>query len=280
MSNSPSVNLAQSVAPGDTVDISVELTAPSKNGQHRAYWKLRTPTGVLFGIGAQADTAFWVDINVTGPEYIAYDFVARACDAVWKYNNGKLPCPGTEGDDRGYVRRLSSPRMENGNVRNRPGLLTVPKHTPNGYIQGRYPAFEIHNGDRFLADINCQYNAKTCDVRFQLEYRIGNGPIETLKEWHEVYEGEYYPVDLDLSSLAGKNVKLYLTVLANNSKGKDFALWLAPRIMRQGNPPPTPTASKTPTSSATPTITHTPTPTVTHTPTATHTETQTATATP
>jgi hypothetical protein len=70
---------------------------------------------------------------------------------------------------------------------------------------------------------------------------------------------------LDLSTLAGKNVKFYLTVLANNSKGKDYALWLAPRILRQGTAPPTPTASNTPT--ATPTYTASP--TFTETPSAT-----------
>jgi hypothetical protein len=141
--------------------------------------------------------------------------------------------------------------MEDGAIESQPGLLTAPKHTANGFIQGRYPALNIQAGDRFLSSINCQYNANTCDVLFRLEYRIDGGQIQTLKEWHEVYEGNYYPVDLDLSSFAGKNVKFYLTVLANNSKGKEYALWLAPRIVRQGTAPPTPTASNTPTATST-----------------------------
>jgi hypothetical protein len=260
-----SANLGGSVHPGETVDLSINLTAPHKSGHYRSYWKLQTSSGVLFGIGAQAETAFWIDLNIVGPEYVAYDFAARACDADWKYNNGSLPCPGTSGDDHGYVLKLNSPRMEDGTIENLPGLLTVPKHTANGYIQGRYPALNIQAGDRFLSNINCQYNAKTCDVLFRLEYRIDGGQVKTLKEWHEVYEGKYYSVDLDLSTLAGKNVKFYLTVLANNSKGKDYALWLAPRILRQGTAPPTPTASNTPT--ATPTYTASP--TFTETPSAT-----------
>jgi len=281
MNGAPSLNLAGNVNPGEIVDLSINLTAPPKGGHYRGYWKLRTSSGMLFGIGTKADTAFWVDINVTGQEYIAYDFAARACDATWKNNIETLPCPGTEGDDRGYVLALSSPRMEDGTVEKQPGLLTVPKHTANGYIQGRYPAFKIQKGDRFLANINCQYNAKTCEVLFRLQYRIDNSQLRTLKEWHEVYEGKYYPIDLDLSSFAGENVRFYLTVLANDSKGKDYALWFTPRILRQGTPPSTPKASKTPTPSATPTATNTSTssatPTFTYTSTATYTDTPTAT---
>jgi hypothetical protein len=170
--------------------------------------------------------------------------------------------------------------MENGSKENQPGLLTAPKHTKNGYIQGKYPAFSVQQGDHFLADINCQYNANTCDVLFRFEYQIGNGKIKTWKEWHEVYEGKYYSVDLDLSSLAGNNVKFYLTVSANGTKGKDQALWLAPRIVRQGTPPPTLTATASPTATATETATATSTATSTSTATETPTETATSTTVP
>jgi hypothetical protein len=54
------------VAPGQMVDISVNLTAPSVAGHYRGYWLLQNSSGVRFGYGAQANTAFWVDINVAG----------------------------------------------------------------------------------------------------------------------------------------------------------------------------------------------------------------------
>ncbi|GAB4503184.1 MAG: hypothetical protein Fur0043_01760 [Anaerolineales bacterium] len=268
MSGPTSMALPGIVNPGETIDLSVNLTAPGKDGHYRGYWKLRNPGGSLFGIGTQADIAFWVDINVVGPAYAAYDFVSHACDAEWKSRTSSLPCPGKEGDDDGYVITLSRPRMENGSKENQPGLLTVPNHKANGYIQGKYPFFKVQAGDRFKANINCQYGATTCDVLFRLEYRVGDGDIKILKDWHEVYEGKFYPVDLDLSFLAGKNVRFFLTVLANDSKGQDEALWLAPRIVRLGSPPPTPTATFTETFTAT------------FTPTATATETPTPTATP
>ena len=275
--NAPAhVKLAGNVNPGDSVDLSVNLVAPNRKGQYRGNWKLRNSSGVIFGIGAQADTAFWVDINIAGPEFAAYDFVTSACNADWKSNSGALPCPGIQDDDNGYVLKLSEPRMENGSKENQPGLLTVPRHTKNGFIQGIYPAIKVHEGDHFVTSVNCQYNASTCDVLFRLEYQIGNGKVKTLKEWFEVYEGKYYSVDLDLSFLAGKEVKFYLSALANDSKGKDYALWLAPRILRQGTPSLTPTATHTSTATATATATATPTVTFTETPT----ETPTATSTP
>lgn len=274
--NAPSsVSLSGNVYPGEAVDLSVSLKAPAKKGGYRGYWKLRNASGQLFGIGAQADTAFWVDIDVLGPEYTAYDFAAHACDAEWESNSGILPCPGPKDDNDGYVRILSDPRMEDGTVKDQPGLLTGPRDTKNGYIQGRYPAFKVQDGDRFLADINCQYGADTCNVLFRVEYQIGNGKIKLLKERHEVYEGKYYPLDLDLSFLEGENVKFYLTVSANDTRGKDQALWLAPRIIRQGTKPPTPTATASPTVTATATATSTATPTATFTETPTETPTET-----
>jgi hypothetical protein len=52
------------VAPGQTVDISVNLTAPGSVGTYRGYFLLRNPSAVVFGIGANADVAFWVEIEV------------------------------------------------------------------------------------------------------------------------------------------------------------------------------------------------------------------------
>ena len=229
--------------------------------------KLRDPAGSLFGIGAEAQTAFWVDINVAGPVYTAYDFTAHYCDADWENNNKDLPCPGSEGDGKGYVIKLNHPVMESGKKQDDAGLLTVPKDAYNGIIRGQFPGFKVHDGDRFQALVNCQYKAYSCNVIFRLDYQIGSGEIKTLGQWNEAYEGKYYPVDIDLSGLAGKSVKFILFVTANGSFNQDEALWLAPHIVRLGTPPPTPTATFTPT--FIPTLTFTPTPTFTATPTET-----------
>jgi len=288
--------LTRNVNPGEAIEVSVTLTAPNKDGTYRGYWKLRNGSGVLFGFGAQADTAFWVKIKVAGSSYIAYSFVANYCDANWGNKNSVLPCPATEGDPKGFVVKLDAPVMENGVIEDEPGLLTSPQDILDGIIVGQYPAFTVQKGDRFLTSVNCQYNSKKCDVIFHLQYK-NNGKINTLASWHEVYEGKYYPVDLDLSVLAGETVKFILMVSANGGQNNDNALWLNPHILRQGVQPvstktstptftftPTLTLTYTPTPTPTftfmPTSTYTPTPTPTFTFTPTHTSTYTPTPTP
>lgn len=269
--------LTKNVNPGEYIELPVTLTSPNTDGHYRGYWKLKNASGALFGIGALADTAFWVDINVAGPSYIAYSFAANYCDANWENNDNALPCPGTDGDSKGYVLKLNAPVMEDGSTEDEPGLLTEPKDTNNGIITGQYPSFTVQSGDHFRTLINCQYHSNKCDVVFRLDYK-NNGQIKTLANWHEVYEGQFYPVDLDLSSLAGQTVKFILVVSANGAQNNDNALWLNPHILRQGNIPtstPTTSPSMTPTPSFTPTSTFTATPTFTPTETATPTSTPT-----
>ena len=279
MSGPSAVALAGTVNPGQYIEVPITFTAPGKDGNYRGYWKLRNASGVLFGIGELADTAFWVDIKVTGPSFVAYDFANNFCSAEWSNDSGTLPCPGTDGNSNGFVLKLNAAKMENGSIEDEPGLLTYPQDTRNGVISGKFPFFTVQAGDRFRTIVSCQYNATKCNVIFRLDYRL-DGKLKTLASWQEVYEGKYYPVDLDLSSLAGQTVKFTLVVSANGSNNNDYAIWLNPHIIRQGNPPPTQTPSATPTVTLTPTITATSTSTSTPTPTATNTETPTPTITP
>jgi hypothetical protein len=284
MSGPSAAALGRNVNPGETIELPVTLNAPNKNGNYRGYWKLRNASGVLFGFGAQADTAFWVDVNVTGTSYIAYSFADNYCDAHWENNTSVLPCPGTNDDSNGFVVKLNAPVMENGVTEDEPGLLTSPQDAYNGIISGQYPAFTIQAGDHFRTIVNCQYDSKKCNVVFRLDYKK-NGQIKTLASWYEIYEGKYYPVDLDLSALAGETGKFILVVGANGAQKGDNAIWLNPHILRQGTPPstftPTPTSTPTSTSAptSTPTATPTPTSTLTLTPTPTFTPTFTPTAT-
>jgi hypothetical protein len=269
-----SVGLPGNVNPGQTVDVSVKMTAPSNNGDYQGYWKLRNAAGALFGIGAQAQGAFWVKIRVAGPTYAGYDFARNYCDAVWENNNRELPCPGSEGDSKGYAIEIEDAVLENGNAQDDAGLVTVPKDVYNGSISGTFPAIKVRDGDHFQARVNCAYKAYSCNVIFSLYYKIGGGEVKSLGHWAEAYEGKYYPIDLDLSSLAGNNVKFILSVTTNGAFNQDRAVWIGPRISRLGSPPPTATLSAT----ATPTTTASP--TSTPTATATPTETPTPTATP
>ena len=98
------VAMPTNVGPGQTVDLAVNLTAPNQNGHYRGFWKLRNASNVLFGIGPDADSNFFVDINVTGYTVTGYDFIANYCDdANWQNDSRDLPCPGSDGDDNGFV---------------------------------------------------------------------------------------------------------------------------------------------------------------------------------
>jgi hypothetical protein len=268
MGGPSAMSLPARVNPGQTIDLSVTLHAPKTDGKYRGFWKFRNTSNFLFSIGAQADTAFWVDIVVRGPSYTAYNFVANYCQADWQNNNIALPCPGNEGDSKGYVIKLNHPDLENGNPQDEPGLLTVPKATWNGLIKGQYPTFKVKSGDRFRAQVYCRNHADNCDVTFRLDI-LNNGQIKNLGSWHEVNEGQFYPVDVNLNSLTGETLKFILVVSANGSSKDDEAIWLNPNILRQGSPPPTSTPKPTSTFTATFTPTFTPTATPTFTPTIT-----------
>jgi len=270
------IGLPGNTNPGQTVDISLRMTAPVNDGAYEGYWRLRNAAGASFGIGAQAQGAFWVKIRVAGPSYGAYDFARRYCEAVWENNDRELPCPGSEGESKGYVIEVEDAVMENGNIQDDAGLLTVPRDAYNGVITGRYPAVKVQDGDHFKARVNCSHKAFSCNVIFSVSYQIGDGSIKSLGRWNEAYEGKFYSIDLDLSSLEGSNVKFILSVASNGPFNQDRGLWVGPHISRFGSPPSTSTPTSTFT--ATPTTTGTPTSTPTLTPSPT--QTQTATATP
>jgi hypothetical protein len=66
MGGPSSVPLRAPVAPGETVDLSVTLTAPAGNGTYEGRWRLRNADGELFGTGSTSGGAFWVRI-IVGP---------------------------------------------------------------------------------------------------------------------------------------------------------------------------------------------------------------------
>ncbi|MEW5828313.1 MAG: NBR1-Ig-like domain-containing protein [Chloroflexota bacterium] len=238
MGGPASVKLAGSVAPGQTVDLSVELVAPATEGEYRGNWKLRNANGVIFGVGKTANNPFWVDIKVSTEGNLVYDFAANYCDAAWRNGTDKLPCPGNEGSKDGYVLHVKNPVFENGYKDDEPALLAFPERIKDGVIQGKFPAIRVKQGYHFKAFVLCENNAPKCNVAFRLSYQIGSGQVTKLGEWKEIYDDKYSTVDVDLSNLAGKDVKFLLVVLANGQPTDDYALWFAPRIVQALNPTP------------------------------------------
>jgi Ig-like domain-containing protein len=271
MGAAASAAFPQNVPVGQTVDISINMTAPSAAGSYRGFWMFKNASGALFGIGPQANKPWWVDIKVSGSGVtpgattpaptanVAYDFATDPCKGTWFSGAGQLPCPGTDGDAKGFVLKVSNPKLENGTVDTRPGLLTFPQNIQDGYIQGFFPAFKVQNGDRFRSIINCEGGATNCYVSFSLDYQTSTDPIKTIRPpfpFGERYEGKYFPVDVDLSFLAGKDVKFILTVRAAGTAVGDRALWVGPIIYRVGATGTTPVATTAvPTTPTTPVAT-------------------------
>jgi hypothetical protein len=229
-----SSNLPVSVPPGQTIDLSLELTAPEKIGNYRGNFKLRNPAAIIFGTGSARSAPFYVDIKVSAPVSMdgGYNFVDNYCAANWSSAAGNIACTAKDGDPNGFVLRVEKPNLENGQIDDEPGLVTVPQSTNDGLIRGVYPAFTVKNGDIFRSIIGCEYRTNNCNVKFQLDYQIDNAAPQTFATWNETYDESFTGVHLDLSSLAGKNVNFILTVFANGSAAGDRALWLKPRIDR------------------------------------------------
>jgi hypothetical protein len=224
--------LKGSVKPGETVDISIELTAPQDPGKYTGYWALRDASGAVFGIGPDADEAFWVVIRVEKPKTIAYNFVDHLCDAKWVSTSAELTCPTADYSVDGFVQRLNNPVLEQGRQENEPAIWVIPEGVSGGRISGTYPAFTVKSGDHFRAVVSCSNDSPECDLQFKLEYQIGDGEIKTLGRWDESYDGKFTKVDIDLSPLAGKEVKFILTVRAKDVFDQDSAIWLLPAIYR------------------------------------------------
>ena len=263
MNGSAVANLPYSVVPGQSANISIVLTAPQSEGAYRGYWMLRNAAGVPFGLGSAASNPFYVDIRVIGPMGSVYDFAAHTCDATWHSDAGDLPCPGVINSDTGNANQIQNPQLETGEYFEGLGILTIPQNTRNGYITGKYPPIAVQSGDRFRAYINCTYNSTGCNVLFRLDYQIGNGTVQSIWEYPEIYDNQYSVVDTDLSFLDGESVKFILGVSTNGSAKSDQPLWAGPRIER---PSYLVTPSVTPTGTVTPSRTPTVTPTVTATP--------------
>ncbi len=58
----------ETIPPGDSIDLTVDMVAPQKPGSHQSTWKLKAKDGSLFGLGPNGDAPFWVRIVVLLPD--------------------------------------------------------------------------------------------------------------------------------------------------------------------------------------------------------------------
>ena len=237
MGNIGATSLSVNVRPGDTVDLSVTLTAPTTPGVFRGDWLLRNPAGQFFGIGQNAQEPLTLQIQVIQPPAQGrgiYDLALSACAALWRSNTATLGCPGSVTDPNGSVVLLNQPYLES-RIDNQPTLWTRPNLDPSGRILGQYPAYLVNSGDRFRAELGCLRNSPGCDVTFTLAYRTADGMVYNLGSWQEIYDGRTTNVDIDLSSLSGNSIQLLLGVQNNGAAPNSNAFWFTPRIENAGS---------------------------------------------
>ncbi len=84
MSAPASVALSGNVAPGQEVDLSVNMKSPAASGTYRGNWKLQNASGVSFGLGNSA-AAFYVTINVgtTAAPFAVTSVTTSATPNTW-----------------------------------------------------------------------------------------------------------------------------------------------------------------------------------------------------
>lgn len=282
-----SMQLPVNIPPGAMLEITLSMTAPSITGTYRGDWIFQNDAGHAFGIGPLGNQPWSVQIistltrsptstpgapppsltpsitpdgsTATPIPNVVFDFDANMCSATWFSGAGQLPCPGIDGNADGFVFRVQSPQLETGVIDSSLALLTFPQNVSNGYLQGFYPPFRVQSGDRFHAIVTCEFGATGCYGAFRLDYQIGSDPIRTFwGPFVERYDGRGYEMDVDLSRLAGTDVKFILTVLAAGTAAEDRLLWVGP-VIHRSNTGSTPVASATvtPSEPATPAFTAT-----------------------
>jgi hypothetical protein len=219
MSGTSPIGIA-TVSPGQEVDISVSLTAPTTTGSYRGFWRIRNASGVLIPVlGGTQGRSFFVDIKVAVTSS-GLDLHSKAPSATWISSAGNITFGGPDTDVNGFAMYKDGQKLEDGTSPTK--ILEMhPQWVDNGVITGRYPAYTVVTGEHFKARIGFLALADgTCgsgNVKFQLNYREA-GTLKSLAEWAKSCNGSLTSVDVDLSSLAGKTVEFVLGVLANGPR--------------------------------------------------------------
>ena len=230
--------LAIEVDPGESVDISLSLTAPSESGSHRGEWMLRNAEGDTFGVAASGEAPLITEFQVADlAPGVVYEFDQVHCLAVWHSNLATfLPCDGGEDEEDpriGYVRLVADASLEDNNPNNSSVIEVKPNNQDGGWINGIFPPITIHSGDHFLAEVGCLAENPDCSIIFQLEYQREDGSLSRLGEWQQLQDREASSINIDISELAGESIRFILRVEENGGRSlQGIGYWLDARIER------------------------------------------------
>ena len=236
------------IAPGQEVDLSINMQAPSTPGSYESYWKFRNASGAIFVINpysAKITVLAPTSTPTTPGPVVTYKFIDQAPLAEWQgRGSSSAECPlvftdltfgGPDTDPCGFAMYREGLKVEGGTVPPGRILETHPKWVDNGEIIGFFPAYTVQSGDRFRAQLGFLLKVDdTCgvgSVRFALNY-IAGGAQYQLFSLSESCDGTLRSVDVDLSGIVGQTVQFQLAVGANGPASQDWAVWIAPRVER------------------------------------------------
>jgi len=232
-----SVNFPGTVKPGESVDISVGMVAPSSTGDFTGKWMFKSGSGNSFGVSFGENSPVTVVIKVTAiptpkDTSTVYDFVGNMCKAEWRTNGGFITCPsGGLDTNLGLITRTFSPVLPSGVADDEGAIISVPAKGGDGMIQGQFPKMTLHSGDHFKASLFCTGGATKCSVTYTLVYKDANSSTTTtLGSWDVTLANDPAKVDIDLSSLDGKEAIFFLKVTSGGDSTNDIAAWMAARI--------------------------------------------------
>ena len=274
-----SIKLPSNVAPGQTIDISIDLIAPSTPGTYKGIWSFEDNTGQQFGLGSSANGQIWVQVKVvlaptntptslpestqtseptseptfvptvaiplnapSSVETLTYDMVSQRCSAQWLINNVQQPCPGPGSEAQNPISLVTLPALEDGSTLINPAIMISPSDI-NGSIQGIYPEYLVQPGDHFRAIASCEANSISCSALLRVSYQDVSNVITDLWAVGEFYDQKYTQIDIDLSALADQKVKFIIDVTPLNTDPGNHVLLASPGIYRE--PLPTATTSAT-----------------------------------
>jgi hypothetical protein len=98
-------------------------------------------------------------------------------------------------------------------------------------VMGKYPLWEIHQGDHFFTTLVCPQESEECNLEYSLYFEEFHEKTIHLGSWALSPNQRAVEVDIDLSHFSGKRVAFVLWVVNEVSdQAEQTALWVNPRI--------------------------------------------------
>lgn len=213
------------VAPGETIDVSITLTAPTQLKTYQGHFMLRNADGMNFGIGEGGQGSFWVKVTTIPPDTATafptatttatpaaawqFDLLGYAPAAEWRNKNDQSVTWGEPADmTPGAVFQIDRIQLEDGRPYNKL-LALIPQSVENGTIQGLFPAYTVGGSDHFRTIIGL---AKTCQTGAKYHFQVkfiedGSANVVLLGEWIKTCDGKLMFVDQSLNILSSKKVR-------------------------------------------------------------------------